>query len=112
MLTPLTVPDLGWWWCAIESLPFQLAIFMMLNAHVRYVRTGKSLHLGTACAWLVVGMLFFEKAIVLAPLAFAITAAFLMAQRSWLAGPVATLRQHRWAWFAYGTNTAAVSSGG
>src|SRR6185437_9587500 len=61
------------------------------------------LHLGAACAWLVVGMLFFEKAIVLAPLAFAVTAAFLMGQRSWLAGAVATLRQHRRAWFAYGT---------
>jgi hypothetical protein len=77
-LTPLTVPDLGWWWCAMESLPFQLAIFMSLHAHVRYVRTSGRRHLFGAAAWLVIGFLFFEKAIVLAPLLFAVTAAFLM----------------------------------
>ncbi|HET9895232.1 MAG TPA: hypothetical protein VFQ44_09890 [Streptosporangiaceae bacterium] len=101
-LTPLTVPDLGWWWCAIESLPLQLAIFMALNSHVLYVRSGRGRHLAAAAAWLVVGMLFFEKAIVLAPLLFAFTAAFLMGARSWLAGALATLRQHIWAWLVYG----------
>lgn len=106
-LTPLTVPDLGWWWCAMESLPFQLAIFMSLAAHVLYVRTGGRRHLLAAVAWLVVGLLFFEKAVVLAPLLFAVTAAFLMGQRSWLGGAAATLRQHWRAWVIYGAITAA-----
>ncbi len=101
-LTPLTIPDLGWWWCAIESLPLQLAIFMGLHSHVLYVRTRRVRHLAAAAAWLVVGMLFFEKAIVLAPLLFAFTAAFLMGPGSWLAGAFATLRQHIWAWLVYG----------
>jgi hypothetical protein len=100
-LTPLTVPDLGWWWCAMESLPLQLAIFMMLNAHVHYIRTGRSRHLAAAVGWLVVGMIFFEKGIVLAPLAFALTAAFLMGTRSWAAGAIATLRKHWRAWVTY-----------
>lgn len=104
-LTPLTVPDLGWWWCAMESLPFQLAIFMGLSAHVRYVRTGGRGSLFAAMAWLVIGLLFFEKAIVLAPLLFAITAGFLMGPRSWLGGAFATLRRHWGAWFMYAAIT-------
>jgi hypothetical protein len=104
-LTPLTVPDLGWWWCAMESLPFQLAIFMGLNAHVNYVRTSRLRHLFAAVIWLMIGLLFFEKAIVLAPLMFAITAAFLMGPGSWLGGAFATLRRHWRAWVIYGVVT-------
>lgn len=105
-LTPLTVPDLGWWWCAMESLPFQLAIFMSLSAHVRYVRTGGRGSLFAAIAWLVIGLLFFEKAIVLAPLLFAITAGFLTERRTWLGGAFAALRRHWGAWFTYSAITA------
>ena len=105
-LTPLTVPDLGWWWCAMESLPFQLAIFMSLSAHVRYVRTGAGVALSGAIAWLVIGLLFFEKAIVLAPLLFLITAGYLMGPGTWLGGAIATLRRHWRAWLIYAVITA------
>jgi hypothetical protein len=102
LLTPLTVPDLGWWWCAMESLPLQLSIFMTLNAHVHYVRTGRWRHLLAASLWLVIGMLFFEKAFVLVPLLFAITASYLMPAKSFVAGVISTLRQHWKAWTVYG----------
>lgn len=105
-LVPLTVPDLGWWWCAMESLPFQLAIFMSLNAHVRYVRAGSRGSLFGAIGWLVFGLIFFEKAIVLAPLLFVITAGFLMGPGSWLGGALATLRRHWRAWLSYAVITA------
>lgn len=105
-LTPLTVPDLGWWWCAMESLPFQLAIFMSLNAHVLYVRYGRGRSLLAAAAWLALGLLFFEKAIVLAPLLFVITAGFLTGPGSWFGGAIATLRRHWRAWLSYGAITA------
>jgi hypothetical protein len=101
-LTPLTVPDLGWWWCAIESLPLQLAIFMTLAAHVHYVRTGRNVHLVAAASWLAIGMLFFEKGFILAPLMFAITAGFLTGARSWLTGAAVALRTYARAWLVYG----------
>ena len=100
-LTPLTVPDLGWWWCAIESVPFQLAIFMMLNSHVLYVRTSRGRHLAAAAVWLVISMLFFEKAMLLPPLLLAVTAGFLMERRSWLGGAVLTLRRQWKGWLTY-----------
>lgn len=101
-LTPLTVPDLGWWWCAIESLPLQLAIFMALASHVRYVRTGHASHLTAAACWLAFGMLFFEKGFILAPLIFAITAGFLTNTRTWQTGIIVALRKFARAWLVYG----------
>lgn len=101
LVLPLTVPDFGWWWTGMESLPFQLAIFTMLNAHVLYVRTGCWRHLGAAAGWLVFGLLFFEKAVVLPLLLLMITSAFCVDTRSWLGGVVRTLRQHWRAWLSY-----------
>ena len=45
LISPLAVPDLGWWSAALESVTLQLAIFMALNAHVLYLRTGRRRHL-------------------------------------------------------------------
>lgn len=101
LLSPLTVPDFGWWWAGMESLPLQLAIFMALHAHIRYIRAGGRRNLIEASAWLVVGMLFFDKAVVLPVLLLAITSAFLTETRSWAAGLVRTLRQHWRAWVSY-----------
>jgi hypothetical protein len=83
LLTPLTMPDLGWWSSAIESLPLQIATFMALNAQVYYVRTGRFRHAAAAAAWLVFGLIFFEKALVLPALLFAVSSGFLIDGRWW-----------------------------
>lgn len=101
LVLPLTVPDFGWWWTGMEALPLQLAIFMTLNAHVLYVRTGRWLHLGAAVGWLIFGLLFFEKGVVLPLLLFGITSAFCVDARSWLGGMARTVRQHWPAWLCY-----------
>jgi hypothetical protein len=105
LMIPLTVPDLGWWWSGIESVPLQLALFMALTEHVLYVRTGRARHLVGAGTWLVVGMLFFEKGVVVPLLLFAVTAGFLMGNESWLTGAVRTLREHGKAWLTYAVLT-------
>jgi hypothetical protein len=78
LLSPLTMLDDRWWSTAIESLPLQIAVFMALNAQVHYVRTGRFWHGIAAAAWLVFGLAFFEKAVVLPLVLFAVTSAFLM----------------------------------
>ncbi len=78
LLCPLTMLDLRWWSAAIESLPLQIAIFMALNAQVRYVRTDRFRHAAAAAAWLVIGLIFFEKALILPLLLLGITSGFLM----------------------------------
>jgi len=78
LVTPLTLAGMGWWASATESLPLQLATFMALASHVSYIRSGRFKHAVVACVWVAVGMLFFEKGIVLPLLLFAVTCAFLM----------------------------------
>ena len=78
LLCPLTIPDLSWWTSAIESLPLQIAIFMALNAQVHYVRTGRFRHAVAAAAWLLFGLVFFEKALVVPLLLLGVTSGFLM----------------------------------
>ncbi len=78
LLCPLTMLDLRWWSAAIELLPLQIAVFMALNAQVHYVRTGRFRHAVAAAAWLVFGLLFFEKALILPLLLLGITSGFLM----------------------------------
>ncbi len=106
LLTPLTLPDLGYWSSAIESLPLQLATFMALNAHVCYLRTGRLKHAGVAAGWLAVGLIFFEKGIVLPLLLFAVTSAFFVGGR-WLAAAHRALISYWRAWVIYGAVLAA-----
>jgi hypothetical protein len=100
LLTPLTLPDLGWWSSAIESLPLQLSIFMSLAAHLRYVRTRRYRHAVAAAAWLAIGMLFFEKGVVLPLLLFAVTSGFLVEGR-WPVAAGRCLRAYARAWLLY-----------
>jgi hypothetical protein len=78
LLSPLTMLDDRWWSAGLESLPLQIAIFMALNAQVHYVRTGRFWHAIAAAAWLVFGLAFFEKALILPLVLLAVTSGFLM----------------------------------
>lgn len=101
LLTPLTIATFAWWSSAMESVPFQLAIFMALTSHVLYVRTGRVKHLVWASFWVVFGLIFFEKALVLPLLLFGLTAGFLIARGSLLDGVRKALRQIWRAWAVY-----------
>src|SRR5215469_16964744 len=101
LLTPLTIDTFAWWSSAMESVPLQLAIFMALTSHVLYVRTGRAKHLAAAGAWVAFGLVFFEKALVLPLLLFAITAGFLVARSGLLDGARTALRRFWPAWAVY-----------
>jgi hypothetical protein len=81
LFTPLTLAESAWWAGAIESLPLQLATFMALDSHVRYVRGRRFRHAVAAASWMAAGMLFFEKGMVLPFLLFAVTSAFFVPGR-------------------------------
>jgi hypothetical protein len=78
LVSPLTFPNDSWWQSGIESLPLQAVIFLSLIAHVHYVRTRRARHLVAAAGWLILGMVFFEKAAVVPVLLFGVTAGFLL----------------------------------
>ncbi len=85
----------------MESVPLQLATFLAISAHLRYVRTGRMRHLASAGFWIALGMAFFEKGLVLPALLFAITAAYLTDRRSLAAGVLRALLRYWKAWAAY-----------
>jgi hypothetical protein len=99
---PLTFPDLGEWSSALESVPLQLAIFMAVYAHVRYVRTRQTRQLVLAACWVAFGLLFFEKGLVLPLLLFAITVGFLAGDDPIPAASRRVLRTYLRAWLVYG----------
>lgn len=101
LFCPLTLPDLGEWSSALESVPLQFAIFMTLAAHVWYIRTRRVRHLIAAAAWMTFGLLFFEKGLVLPLLMFAVTSAYLAPTRSWLSGMHLSLIRCWRAWLLY-----------
>jgi hypothetical protein len=108
VLCPLTLPDLGEWSSALESVPLQLALFMAAAAHVNYVRTGQGKHLAAAAGWVTFGLIFFEKGLVVPVLLFALTAWFVLEQRgNWLSGIWTAARRFWRAWVAYGLIAAA-----
>ncbi len=98
LLCPLTMPIIRWWSAAMEALPLQAAIFMALDAQVRYVRTGRARHAIAVWAWLLVGLAFFEKALVLPLLLFLVTSAFLVGEGGWLRAAWRTLRVYWLSW--------------
>jgi hypothetical protein len=100
VLSPLAFPNDSLWNSAIEALPLDIALFMSLDAHVRYVWTGKFRHAVAAAAWLLFGLVFFEKAAVIPLLIFAVTAAFLT-QRPLLSAVWTALTRLWKAWALY-----------
>lgn len=101
LLSPLAFPGLSWWSVVLEILPFEIAMFCAVTAHVRYLRTGRGRHLAATAAWLVLGMLASVKGLAVPLLLLAVTSAFLT-PGSWPQAIRMTLRNHRRAWSVYG----------
>ena len=74
LFTPLTLENTSWWWSGVNVLPMQLAIVLAVGAQVKYIRTGRRRHLVTLGLSVVLGLIFFEKSVLIAPLVFLITA--------------------------------------
>lgn len=101
LLCPLTLPDLGIWSSALESVPLQLAIFSAVHAQLRYVRTERTRDLAWGAFWVVFGLFFFEKGLVLPLLLFALTSGFFMGPGSWLVKVRQCAVRYWRAWLVY-----------
>jgi hypothetical protein len=81
LFSPLGFPTDAWWVTAIEAVPLQIALFMALDSHLKYARTGRLRYAVTSAAWQFFGLCFFEKAAVIPLLLFMITVGFLSSRR-------------------------------
>jgi len=76
LFSPLSLAGTDWWAVAIEILPLETALFLAVDAHVRYLRTGRLRTAAAAAAWLAAGMAAMEKGAVVPLLLLALTAAY------------------------------------
>jgi hypothetical protein len=106
LATPLVVPGLTWWSAAISWLPLQIATFMAVSAHVRYIRTSRFRHAVAAACWMAAGVLFMGKGVLTPLLLLALTSAFLI-PGLWGASLLKALRQYWRGWLAYAVVIAA-----
>jgi hypothetical protein len=73
LFNPMTLEVSAWWAVGINLLPMQLAMVLAIGAQVRFLRTGHRRHLVTLALAVVLGLLFFEKALLVVPLVFLVT---------------------------------------
>jgi hypothetical protein len=105
LFSPLSLAGVGWWSVALEILPLELAIFMAVDAHVRYLRGGRLRNAVAAAVWLLVGMAAMDKGAVVPLLLLALTSAFFVEGR-WGAAVVRAVTRYWKAWLLYGAALA------
>jgi hypothetical protein len=107
VLSPLVFPTDSWWITAVEAIPLQIALFMALNSHVHYARTGNFRHAAVAAGWIAFGLLFFEKSVFIPLVLFAVTAGFLTSRKRLLPAARATAVRLWKGWLLYVALVAA-----
>ncbi|TCB98862.1 hypothetical protein E0H26_05415 [Micromonospora zingiberis] len=75
LFSPLTLEATSWWAVGVNMLPMQIAMVLAVAAQVGYVQTRRKRHLVTLALSVLLGVFFFEKAILIVPLVFLLTAA-------------------------------------
>lgn len=64
-LSPLVFAASVWWASALQALPLQICLAWALLAQLRYLRTGSRYYLVSALAALLVGLFFWQKAMLI-----------------------------------------------
>jgi hypothetical protein len=78
LFNPLTLEATTWWAVGGSQLGMLLAMVFALGAQVKYARTERTRHLVSLGGSFVLGLLFFEKSLLVAPLVFLWTACLLV----------------------------------
>jgi len=100
LFSPVTLTGFVWWAAALNQLPAMLAIVVTLYLHVRYLRSGRTRTGLYALGAFALGLAFFEKLLVFAPLVPLVTAMYFVAG-SWWRRLVSTLTLHWRIWIAW-----------
>ncbi|WP_328397514.1 hypothetical protein [Nocardia sp. NBC_00416] len=72
LFCPLTLPAFAWWSAALNALPLQFALAWVIADAVLLDRTGRRRYAVSGIVVTAVGLLFFEKAVVVPFVAFAV----------------------------------------
>ncbi|WP_285797134.1 hypothetical protein [Micromonospora sp. NBRC 107095] len=97
VFSPLTLEVSSLWLVGLLVMPMQLALVMAATAQVWYVRTGRLRHLVVVVLWVVFGLLFDTKSLLIVPLLFLLTVFLFTSGGTWRS-LVTTIRRHWPAW--------------
>jgi hypothetical protein len=97
LFSPLGLEVTTWWVFGMYMLPMELAMVLAIGAQVKYVRTKRIRHLVTLALSLLLGLIFGEKAMLIVPLLFVLTACFFV-NGGPLRSTVRTVRRYWPAW--------------
>ncbi|WP_444952129.1 hypothetical protein [Micromonospora ureilytica] len=106
VFSPLTLEVSSLWLVGLLVLPMQFALVMAVAAQVRYVRTGRMRHLVAVVLWVVFGLLFDTKSLLIVPLLFLLTVFLFTPGGAWRS-LVTTVRRHWPAWLVLGALSGA-----
>ncbi|WP_442930289.1 hypothetical protein [Micromonospora sp. LH3U1] len=106
LFSPLTLEVSSLWLVGLLVLPMQLALVMAVTSQVRYVRTRRLRHLVAVALWLVFGLLFDTKSLLIVPLLFLLTVFLFTSGGAWRS-LVTAIRRYWPAWLLL----AALSGG-
>ena len=106
LFSPLQLAGISWWSVVIDILPLELGLLMAVDAHVRYLRSGRKRNAVAAAGWLLVALAASDKGVLVPLLLFALTAAFFVPGRLRTAVVTAAVRHWR-LWLVYGILLAA-----
>ena len=76
LLTPATLTGFAWWAAALNQVPAMLGMVSCLYLHVKYLRTGRWRTGLLALLAFLLGLAFFEKMLLFAPVVFLFTAMY------------------------------------
>jgi hypothetical protein len=100
LFCPLTLTAFLWWAAALQAIPLQIAMLVALHAQVRYLRSGRLGHALLGVLATAGGLFFWQKALLIVPVVFAVTALF-FAPATGLRRVTWTVRVHRRLWLVY-----------
>ncbi|MFI7658692.1 hypothetical protein ACIBTW_07360 [Micromonospora parva] len=106
VFSPLTLEVSSLWLVGLLVMPMQLALVMAATAQVWYVRTGRLRHLVVVVLWVVFGLLFDTKSLLIVPLLFLLTVFLFTSGGPWRS-LVTTVRRHWPAWLVLGALSGA-----
>lgn len=73
LFSPMTLTAYMWWGAAINLLPMQIAMFLAVGLHVRYLSTGKVRYAALTGLSIAMAMAFYQKSLLIYPVIVLLT---------------------------------------
>ena len=106
LFAPITLTAFMWWGAAINLVPMQIAMFLAVGCHVRYLSTDKFRYAALAALSIALAMVFYQKSLLIFPVLALLSVAY-FGQGGWFRSITFTLARWWRGWVIYAALLAA-----